>query len=433
MALSSAGLVARAAALRPGQTQPVVHTPQSQYPTLGQPNAPLALLYWAPLRNDATKLVLPLLKQMVARFPGKVRISFLSRYRQGTYYTPEKYAAIVGREAYSQGGDRLFFRFYEGLCSQQSLYMLSEAMVNQVARSAGLNMNRLQAAVTQSLHAKAVREEDALTTQIGIPAYNSAPLLLIGDERYYISQWTQLQHVDQVIRRQILAAEQWQRQGLSAGQMDERFFAQARKRYPPWRPYVSPHAVSPQFSRSSKRYALPVGTSPVKGPADATVTVVAFLDFTDYLSFNAWTTLQALLATYPKQLRVVFKAMPRRVQTNALEAAKAAQVAHSQGKFWELALIFFQNRWRLYPTALPQLVQQAGLDVQRYVRDARDPAVSRRVAADMQLGRTSGVGNPPALFINGRRVLSRTFSQLEIEPIVKEELRGGLLTRLFGS
>ena len=432
VALSCAGAVARAAELRPGQTQAVVHTPQSVYPTRGQPSAPLALLYWAPFRNDATKQVLPLLGQILARFPGKVRLQHLARYRQGSYYTSEHYAAIVGREAFAQGGDRLFLRYYDGLCAQPSMYVLTDSIVDQVARAAGLNIRQLQAAVVQSRHIKAVRAEDELALQIGIPAYNSSPVLLIGDERYYISQWTQLPHVEQVIQRQLQQALQWQGQGLSTGQIDERFLAQARKRYPPWRPYVSPHALPSHLTRSNRRHVLPIGSSPVKGPAGAAVTVVAFLDFTDYLSFNAWTTLQALLTSYPKQLRVVWKAVPRRSYQNALEAARAAYVAHAQGKFWELAQVFFQNRWRLYPTQLHQFVQQAGLDVQRYVRDARDPAMSRRVFADLQLARTSGVVSAPGVFVNGRRVLSRVYSQLELEPLVKEELRGGLLTRLLG-
>lgn len=431
-ALSGAGPLARAAELRPGLTQAVVHTPQSLYPIRGQPSAPLALLYWAPLRNDATKQVVPILQQILARFPGKVRLVYLSKFRQGTYYTAEHYAAIVGREAFAQGGDRLFLRYYDGLCAQPSLYMLTNQIVDQVARAAGLNLGRLQAAVAQSRHIKAVRDEDALALQIGIPAYNSSPVVLVGDERFYVSQWTQLQHVEQAIQRQLQQALQWQAQGLSTGQIDERFLAQARKRYPPWRPYVSPHALPTHLTRSSKRQALPIGASPVKGPAGAAVTVVAFLDFSDYLSFNAWTSLQTLLTSYPKQLRLVWKALPRRSYQNAMEAARSAQVAHAQGKFWELAQVFFQNRWRLYPTQIHQFVQQAGLDVRRYVRDARDPAMSRRVFADMQLARTAGVMSAPGVFVNGRRVLSRSYSQLELEPLVKEELRGGLLTRLFG-
>lgn len=432
LTLPAVSLPARAAGLRTGRSQAVVLTPPSPYPVRGSQGAALNMLYWAPLRSDITLRVFPLLQKLLTRFQGQVRLQHMSRFRQGTFYDPERYAALVGREAFAQGGDRLFWRYYDALMALPSLHILSNAVVDQAARSVGINLQRLQGAIARNLHEKAVNEENNLAMQLGVPTYNSSPVLLIGAERFYISHYTNLQHVETMITAQLRRAATWRTERLSAAQIHQRHLAEALKRYPPWQSHVSRPSSPSHLARSGRRYIIPVGKSPTRGPASAPITVVAFLDFTDQLSYNAWIALQGLLGQYPKQVRVIWKAMPRRALANALEAARSAYVAHAQGKFWELAQIFMQNRWRLSSTQIAVFAQQAGLDVPKFRRDAKDPRMAGQVLADMQLARRVGVTAAPGVFINGRRFLSNSYHQQELEPLIKQELQGGLLTRLLG-
>jgi protein-disulfide isomerase len=430
--LGGSAETARAAGLRPGRTQVVVHTPASRHPVRGDRNAPLNILYWAPFRNQATKQIQPLLKQVLSHYRGRVRLQWMARYRDGRHYAPERYAARVGHEAFAQGGDRLFWRYHDAVCGLSSLHRLSNSMVDGIARKIGLNLRRLRRNLSKRVYAKALLRERDLATRLGVPTYQSSPVLLVGTKRYYISRYTRFRYLRRVIDGQLKKLVRHRRQGASSpGQLHDRLLAEAKKRYKPWRGRRRGRRAR-RVRLSAKRYAVPPGKSPTRGKATSWATVVAFLDFTDYRSYKVYKALQALMTHHPGKLRLVFKTLPRRSYRNALEAARAAYAAHAQGKFWALADLFFRNRYRLQSRRLAGYAQQAGLNVGRFRADRKKPLMSRRVLHDMRLARKVGVSKAPGIFINGRRVPGRRFSRYVFERMLKRELQGGLLSRLLG-
>ncbi len=81
---------------------------------------------------------------------------------------------------------------------------------------------------------------------------------------------------------------------------------------------------------------LPVGDSPVRGPADAWVTVLEFGDFECPYCGEEEPTVKQLLQNNV-DVRLVFKNFPlESVHPHALPAAIAAECALDQGKFWEM-------------------------------------------------------------------------------------------------
>jgi protein-disulfide isomerase len=80
---------------------------------------------------------------------------------------------------------------------------------------------------------------------------------------------------------------------------------------------------------------VPVGASPVRGPADAWVTVVEFADFQCPACRYAEPTIEALATEYGSNVRLVFKHYPLRMHAWADDVAVASQCAHEQGRFWE--------------------------------------------------------------------------------------------------
>ncbi len=80
-----------------------------------------------------------------------------------------------------------------------------------------------------------------------------------------------------------------------------------------------------------------VGNSPVQGPKDAKVTIIEFSDFECPFCQRAFTTVEEVLAAYPKDVRVVYKQLPlTSIHPNAQRAAEASLCALDQGKFWEM-------------------------------------------------------------------------------------------------
>ena len=147
----------------------------------------------------------------------------------------------------------------------------------------------------------------------------------------------------------------------------------------------------------------------VRGPADAPVTLEEFGDFQcPSCSFVA-SVIHNLEHDYRPRLRVVFRNFPLKMHSHALEAAIAAEAAGSQGHFWEMHDLLYQNQsdWSNAANVQPLFESYAGnlgLDVARFKKDLETPEVNMRVASDGELGLSRGVKNTPTIFINGREI-----------------------------
>jgi protein-disulfide isomerase len=154
---------------------------------------------------------------------------------------------------------------------------------------------------------------------------------------------------------------------------------------------------------------LPANNSPIKGPADAPVTITLFSDFQCPYCARLLPTLNRIMETYPKQVRLVFKQFPLSMHKFAQPAAIASLAARNQGKFWPLHDKLFANYDQLSNEKIRALAQSVGIDMARYDRDVASPALQQEVAADTQLGLTSGVRGTPAVFVNGKLLRDRSY------------------------
>jgi len=93
---------------------------------------------------------------------------------------------------------------------------------------------------------------------------------------------------------------------------------------------------------------VPVGSSPVRGPADAWITVVEFSDFQCPYCGNVQATLASVLPDYGTDVRVAFKNYPLSFHPYARPTAVAAECAHAQGRFWQFHDLVFGGRSALF-------------------------------------------------------------------------------------
>ena len=94
---------------------------------------------------------------------------------------------------------------------------------------------------------------------------------------------------------------------------------------------------------------------------------------------------------------------------NAAEAARAAEAAGLQGKFWQMHDLLFdkQKDWKDAAPARPIFLSYArtlGLDVQKFTQDMNSTTVSNRLMVDENGGAARGVTGTPTVFLNGREV-----------------------------
>jgi protein-disulfide isomerase len=121
-----------------------------------------------------------------------------------------------------------------------------------------------------------------------------------------------------------------------------------------------------------------------------------------------------VLKAYPNEVKFVYKEFPlSSIHQNALNAAKAAVAAQKQGKFWEMHDKLFANQRALSPDNLKQYAKEIGLNVAKFEKDMTSPEVQKQIADDMKLAQEADVRGTPTLFLNGKRVMNRSFEGLK--------------------
>jgi protein-disulfide isomerase len=150
-----------------------------------------------------------------------------------------------------------------------------------------------------------------------------------------------------------------------------------------------------------------VGTSPVRGPADAWVTLVEFGDFECPFCGEEEPVVQALLAMYPADLRLVWKNFPlTSIHPYAQGAAVAAECADEQGQFWPMHDLLFANQGALTSTDLTTYAGEIpGLDMATWQACLTTAPPAQVIANDIALGGSVGVNGTPTFFVNGEMVL----------------------------
>jgi Na+/H+ antiporter NhaA len=140
-----------------------------------------------------------------------------------------------------------------------------------------------------------------------------------------------------------------------------------------------------------------------RGPSDAPVTMVEYGDFECPYCGRAEPVVRELLQEFG-DVRYVWRHLPLSdVHPNARMAAEAAEVAASQGAFWEMHDLLFEHQDALGPDDLLGYAEQLGLDTERFTDDLRKHEGAARVADDIDSADLSGVSGTPTFFINGMR------------------------------
>jgi protein-disulfide isomerase len=162
--------------------------------------------------------------------------------------------------------------------------------------------------------------------------------------------------------------------------------------------------------------------APVRGKADAPVTLVVFSDFECPWCGKIEPVVMQLLAANQDKVRVVFKHLPLPMHQHAEEAAIAAIAAQKQGKFWEMHDALFQvTNWS--PAAVEEAARKVGLNLAQLQADMNAPDVRTQLMKDKNDAQVADVAATPSLFINGRPVRDRSLAALQA--MVDEALAAG--------
>jgi Na+/H+ antiporter NhaA len=142
----------------------------------------------------------------------------------------------------------------------------------------------------------------------------------------------------------------------------------------------------------------------IRGPEDATVTLLEYGDFECTYCGQAEEAIRELLASFGDDVRYVWRHLPLNdVHPNAQLAAEASEAAAAQGRFWDMHDILLAHQGELRPRDVRGYAEQLGLDADRVVEDLRRREHAPRVSEDVASADESGVSGTPTFFVNGRR------------------------------
>lgn len=151
--------------------------------------------------------------------------------------------------------------------------------------------------------------------------------------------------------------------------------------------------------------AVSIGDSPVKGAADAWVTIVEFTDFQCPHCGRVQGTLERLRERYGAELRFVVKHAPLPQHADAQPAALAAECAGAQGQFWPYAKLLFARQTELGDEAYRAWASELpGVDAARFEACLSGAEPSPRIERDQALAARLGVEGTPTFFVNGRKL-----------------------------
>jgi Na+/H+ antiporter NhaA len=146
------------------------------------------------------------------------------------------------------------------------------------------------------------------------------------------------------------------------------------------------------------------GRDHIRGPVDAPLTLVEYGDFQCPFCGRATGVVRELRERFGDEMRYVFRHLPLiDVHEHAEQAARAAEAAGAQGRFWEMHDQLFAHQDELELEDLLGYAHAIGLDVERFARDLGDARHATRVREDVASAEASGARGTPTFFIGERR------------------------------
>ncbi len=147
--------------------------------------------------------------------------------------------------------------------------------------------------------------------------------------------------------------------------------------------------------------SISVDDDPVRGDANAPVTIVEFTDFQCPSCAAMQPVVDEVLKSYGPKVKLVVRDFPLAMHANARKAAEAANAAHAQGKFFEYTALLLKRQNALDVPSLKKYASELGLDRVRFDAALDGGKYAAEVRHDISDGELYGVDSTPAIFVNG--------------------------------
>lgn len=150
----------------------------------------------------------------------------------------------------------------------------------------------------------------------------------------------------------------------------------------------------------------------IKGNKDATITLIEYSDFQCPVCITYNFLVEDIMAEFGNHIKFVYRHFPlKAIHDNAEFAARAAEAAGLQEKFWEMHDMLFANQssWSdLNQTdaenAFIGYANTLGLNQKQFMEDMNSKKVKNKVNAQYKSAMKAGLTGTPTFFLNGVKI-----------------------------
>jgi len=142
---------------------------------------------------------------------------------------------------------------------------------------------------------------------------------------------------------------------------------------------------------------------PVRGMANAPVTIVEYADYECPYCQVAEPILAKVMAAYPGKVSLLYKDVPLPMHSHAQKAAEATHCAADQGKYWEYHDVLYATK-QLDTPQLKAAARQLKLDGEAFDKCLDSGQHTEAVKVQLREGQGYGLEGTPSFFVNGRFV-----------------------------
>ncbi|MCB9818594.1 thioredoxin domain-containing protein [Candidatus Nomurabacteria bacterium] len=159
--------------------------------------------------------------------------------------------------------------------------------------------------------------------------------------------------------------------------------------------------------------------SHIKGNPDAAVTLVEYSDFQcpACAQFNPY--IEELMAEHGDDLRFEYRHFPLiNIHPQAVPAAKAAEAAGQQGKFWEMHDKLFENQSTWTRSSSPsaafnQYAEELGLDMAKFKLHLNSSTITDSINESFEDARARNFTGTPSFLLNDEKMEFSTFEEFK--------------------
>jgi protein-disulfide isomerase len=174
--------------------------------------------------------------------------------------------------------------------------------------------------------------------------------------------------------------------------------------------------IANNLSPASQNINISISNSDwVKGARNAKVILLEYSDFQCPACALYAPVLNELEEEFRDKIALVYRHFPlKMIHKDAELAARAAEAAGRQNKFWAMHDMIFNNQdeWAAGGEAKDFFIKYAqalNLNVEQFKNDINSKQVKDEVNDDYQSGLSAGINYTPAFFLNGKKITPKNY------------------------